>query len=96
MKQESRSFERVGACSTPQAAPEDCQRCHNAILGTIIVDRLCLDCHIEKVAEGKMLIQVEAMALGSLSPEGDQHLEDAFEELRMNRHIPTLPQGKEE
>lgn len=84
-----RIIERVGNYSTCKAEPEDCQRCHNAAFATIIIDGLCLDCRDEKIPEGLILKQVEQMAEESLSPDGCQALEDAFEELRKNRHIPN-------
>ena len=84
-----RSIERVGNVSTSQAAPEDCQRCRNAAIETVIIDGLCLDCRDKKIPEGLILKQVELMGEESLSHDAIEALEYAFDELRTNRHIPN-------
>lgn len=46
---ENRGFMRVGSYSTPQAYPEDCIKCKNAKYGTILIDKICLDCVLKKL-----------------------------------------------
>lgn len=46
--EETRIIKHVGNYSYSQATPEDCEICHNAKYGTVLIDKLCLDCYIKK------------------------------------------------
>lgn len=90
MEEETRIITRVGNYSTAQASPEDCKRCHNAKYGTVIINDLCLNCRDQKVIEKGILEKVERMAEESLSPDGWNYLEIAFDEIKKNRHIKAV------
>ena len=46
MSEETRIIKRVGNYSTNQAEPGDCIICQNANFGTVIIDKICLDCYL--------------------------------------------------
>jgi len=45
MNEETSVIKSVGR-PLEQATPEDCKKCHNAKIGTIIINGLCLDCFL--------------------------------------------------
>lgn len=88
MKEETRIIRRVGGYSTQQAYPEDCKRCHDAALATVIIDGLCLNCFEEAVVEKHLIIQFINLTAPSLSLAGQAQLEIALSEFVKARHIP--------
>ncbi len=90
MEERQDLYEMVGNYSIPQADIKDCKRCHNAELGTIIINGLCVECRDAKILEKDLLIKVMLLAQQSLSPIGYGKFEDFIDELIETRHIKSV------
>jgi hypothetical protein len=71
LMEETRIIERVGGYSTINGKnPGDCIICHNAKMGTILVDGICLDC-LDILSTRK--VQIEKMLSLMCDPENQPH-----------------------
>jgi len=62
-REETKIIRVVGNYSKFQASAEDCIICHNARMGTVIIDDVCLDCR-DNIIKGE--------AMNKLLPEGEK------------------------
>jgi len=84
--EETRSIEVVGNYGFSQADEEDCQQCHKAKMGTVLIDGLCIDCFKINTIEAEKVLAFLDMAIESTAPELE--LFDAIEDMIKNRHLP--------
>lgn len=87
-EEETRNIKVVGNYALGEAGSEDCDRCHNARFGSVIIDGICLACRDEKIIEKEVFIKLKRFASQSLSPDTFSNLIEILEELEVNRHIP--------
>lgn len=86
--EDSRIVKRVGAYTTNQAEQNDCERCHDATWGTVLIDGLCLDCYVGKMKDKDLIRKFQTMCEESLCPETFERFEFVRDELLKTRHIP--------
>ena len=51
VEEEKRNIQMVGHYSFKQVEPTDCEICHNAKYGTVLIDGACLDCYEKELKQ---------------------------------------------